>query len=621
MGEVILQRVVFPRQQHLSALYYRLDNPSPLDCPSPAPTGRRSFAVPGGTRLDTDTYFNSFFEGYWRRHTAVGAVRLRLWLTGSGTLELCQRSAQGAVHVLAALPFRSDGHSPVELELGRPEEQLRQAGSVFFRLTPDGSGPVELARGEWVALGVEPRPVRLVAGYCTCNREAYLLRNVNDLCEEPDCAAAVARVVVVDQGTSKVRCHPDYAGLSAQARARLTLLEQGNFGGAGGFTRCILEAQQTVGATHVLLMDDDAVIEPESVLRVAAFQSLAKGDLGVGGQMLDMRRPTELYSTAAQILYQELGVRAQILSTPLEAPERLELLHQVRATYAEWWFFCFPLTLLKQYGYPLPLFIRLDDAEYGLRMTRAGLTPVMMPGVAIWHEPFYAKRRGWMTYYDSRNMYAISAIHFPTSRWRLAKTMFSRLVKSLLIMDYYTASLILQAIEDYRRGPEVLLDDPKGKQNSVVGGRKEYPQETLPRELALQVVPQARSGSSVRRLLRTLGGIWRGLFRRSTPKGVTPQTAISWQDEDPVVLAKMDVAAIDDPCFDDYVVARRARKAFWKLFWRGAWAVARVLFSHRRIVRQWQEALPHLTTEKSWRGYLGLDSERAPRTDERRRAA
>ena len=40
-------------------------------------------------------------------------------------------------------------------------------------------------------------------------------------------------------------------------------------------------------ATHVLLMDDDAIVEPESILRAAAFLSLARGDVAIGGHMLD----------------------------------------------------------------------------------------------------------------------------------------------------------------------------------------------------------------------------------------------------------------------------------------------------------------------------------------------
>ena len=52
----------------------------------------------------------------------------------------------------------------------------------------------------------------------------------------------------------------------------------------------------------MLLMDDDAVTEPESVFRaIASFQALAREDMGVGGQMLDMLRPMEVYESGALI--------------------------------------------------------------------------------------------------------------------------------------------------------------------------------------------------------------------------------------------------------------------------------------------------------------------------------
>jgi len=56
-----------------------------------------------------------------------------------------------------------------------------------------------------------------------------------------------------------------------------------------------------------------------------------------------------------------------------------------------WWMFGFPKRWVERVGMPLPCFIRGDDIEFGMRLHEAGLPTVPLPGVAVWHEPFYLK--------------------------------------------------------------------------------------------------------------------------------------------------------------------------------------------------------------------------------------
>jgi galactofuranosylgalactofuranosylrhamnosyl-N-acetylglucosaminyl-diphospho-decaprenol beta-1,5/1,6-galactofuranosyltransferase len=401
---------------------------------------------------------------------------------------------------------------------------------------------------------------------------------------------------------------------------KLSLVEQGNFGGAGGFTRCMLEAGRTAGATHVLLMDDDAIIEPESVHRAATFQSLAREEIGVGGQMLDLQQPLQLYETAGQILFSQILMGPQVHGVRVDRTHSLQMLHRIYATYAGWWFFCLPLSLLTRHGLPLPLFIRGDDIEYGLRLTKAGVQSVMLPGVAVWHEPFYAKRRNWLAYYDQRNMFAVGAVHFPSSRWSLARLMLVRLLKSLLTMDYYGAWLLCRAIEDYRRGPDLLDADPQHIHRQLLDERKTYPLEKVSRNFAFPVTTPPVRGR-IKRLLQIGLGLFRGLFRRSTPASTPITTAIDWRDENWLTLAPMNVVAIDDPFSDAYVVLRRNRGAFWRLLGRGLWAVLRTVIAHGRILRRWQAAFARLTTSEFWHRYLGVARQDEAEASRRRTAA
>ena len=67
-------------------------------------------------------------------------------------------------------------------------------------------------------------------------------------------------------------------------------------GGAGGFTRDlieILEHNDIFQITHILLMDDDIVIEPESLVRTFMLLCLLREeylDAFIGGAMLRLDR-------------------------------------------------------------------------------------------------------------------------------------------------------------------------------------------------------------------------------------------------------------------------------------------------------------------------------------------
>ncbi len=174
---------------------------------------------------------------------------------------------------------------------------------------------------------------------------------------------------MVDQGTKRVRDHADFDEIEAAAGDKLQVVEQGNYGGTGGFTRSILEARAIDGATHMLLMDDDAVTEPESVFRAAAFQALAREDIGVGGQMLDMLRPMEVYESGALLDPASLGVTTPIHRLHAVPQDSLARFLEVSYIhYNAWWFFAFPLRLVDKVGLPLPVFIRGDDVEFGYRL-------------------------------------------------------------------------------------------------------------------------------------------------------------------------------------------------------------------------------------------------------------
>jgi galactofuranosylgalactofuranosylrhamnosyl-N-acetylglucosaminyl-diphospho-decaprenol beta-1,5/1,6-galactofuranosyltransferase len=110
-------------------------------------------------------------------------------------------------------------------------------------------------------------------------------------------------------------------------------------------------------------------------------------------------------------------------------------------------------------GLSLPLFIKWDDAEYGLRAGKAGFPTVSLPGMAIWHVPWTEKDDAldWQAYFHQRNRLVAALLHSPFARGgRMVRESLSYQVAHLLSMQYSTAALRISAIEDVLRGPEHL---------------------------------------------------------------------------------------------------------------------------------------------------------------------
>ena len=608
MAEQVIQRCVFPIEKKFQDLYFRFDRPVHGRTFEPEKPSRFSMKVDRGFKLITDTYFNSVFECYWRRYTRLGKLQLRLELSGRGTILLVRRALSFGLCVLDSVEFDGDR---VELIMDVPEPDLhyRQAGALHFDLVARSS-QVQLIKAEWVAVDVEVEPIGLVAGYCTFNREKFLLDNVRNLIADPGVAGLLERIVVVDQGTKRVRDHADFDDIEAAAGDKLQVVEQGNYGGTGGFTRSILEARSMDNATHMLLMDDDAVTEPESVFHAAAVQALAKEDLGVGGQMLDMLRPMEVYESGALLDPTSLGVTTPIHrlhAVPQDCLTRFLEVSYIH--YNAWWFFAFPLRLVDKVGLPLPVFIRGDDVEFGYRLHQAGVTTTTVPGFGIWHEPFYLKRGSWQAYYDLRNMLVITTLHHPLPAKQLAKTFLRRVVMQLLSLNYSEAEILCEAADDYLKGPTYLESDPQEIHKKVVALKKSMTTESVPRSRCLPLVHPAPPPS----------GTWRGrrhiikslvaqFFKPSPPVDAQPSYVIPDDSARWWSLAELDVVAAEDWHADSHRVYRRSREAFLRIFKRAVRSAWRLGREQDRVGRQWRAAADRLTSTDFWNSYLKIEA-------------
>ncbi len=598
-----LQRVLVDRATELRPLYWRAlrqerDGSGPFSAILQADG---SVAIGAGTTLSFDSYFGGFFEPYWRLNTRLGTLVLAVSVSGPCIVRLRRRSI-GVDRLLAEQEVEDgDGPQTRHFEIDDASLNFREYGMLYFEVTAQARG-VRFLQASWTTASDE-RPVSLGIVFCTFNREASLAAVLQALAADPMALAPAARIIVVNQGQPGLASHPLLAPAAALLGDRLTVIEQDNFGGAGGFTRGLLATLDDPSLTHCAFLDDDIRIEPDTVLRLAAFLSLAHANVAVGGHMLDQVQPTRLYEAGAVLHPFDWFPRPVLHDVDVTDIEGLDRVAQPQAVHFNgWWCFAVPLDIVRRIGLPLPCFIRGDDAEYGMRLYRAGIHTVPLPGTAVWHEPFYLKLGGWQLYYETRNLLVLAALHGafgPAAAFRRAGRSWAL---HLLTYRYYGAVLILRGIEDFLAGPAILHGDPRALHASVTALRGRYGPEQVDRRRVL--APQVVARMPRRRLAFAA---WFGFVLLRNLLASAPEARpqlIGAGDFSWIGLRHADHVVLDNWWEPQMSAYRRDRGTFREIFRRGLPLLARLLRHGAAAAAQWRAAAPELTSDGFWRRTL-----------------
>ena len=244
----------------------------------------------------------------------------------------------------------------------------------------------------------------------------------------------------MDQGTDPVETREKFQSIAQVLGDKLVYIRQPNLGGAGGFTRGMYEVTDVVGADHanVILMDDDILCEPETVLRVNAFANMTVEPAIVGAQMLGLFHPDRILVGAehADLSGPKVGIpstNALVNSSVVKKSQDI----RVDAGYNGWWTCLIPSEIIAQVGYPLPLFFQWDDVEYGLRARGRGFATVTLPGAGVWHADFSWKDWDeWHRYFNIRNGLLTAALHSEFDGKVLFRSLSRDLLRFLVGMQY-----------------------------------------------------------------------------------------------------------------------------------------------------------------------------------------
>jgi galactofuranosylgalactofuranosylrhamnosyl-N-acetylglucosaminyl-diphospho-decaprenol beta-1,5/1,6-galactofuranosyltransferase len=586
---------------------------------------RTQVEFPAQAGISFATYFNAFPASYWRHWTTLQTVELRLVLEGGCRVDVYRSKADGSqMHVSGEVidAERSDRRVVLSLDLA----PFVDGGWYWFEITTDTD--VTLHEAGWYAPVEAPGRASVAIGICTFNRPTDCTVALHTIGSDPLLMQSVNAVLVADQGNRKVRDEPKYDEAAALLGDKLRIVDQGNLGGSGGFSRVMYEALKTTDCEQILLLDDDIVIEPDSILRALAFSRFAEHPMIVGGQMLNLTARAHLHSMGEVVDRTNFMWRAaphvtydhDFAKYPLRhTTKSLKLHRRIDVDYNGWWMCLIPRVVAEKAGLPLPLFIKWDDAEYGLRAGELGHPTATLPGVAIWHMPWSDKDDAvdWQAYFHLRNRLVVAALHSPHRHGgRMFLHSLKSTLKHLLSLQYSTVVVQQKAMRDFEAGPLALFDNIGTALGDVAGVRSQWDDAKViasPRELGLPTMSMTKA----ERFLKppsnplTIGrSLIAGLVHNALPAKPEhherPQLNLANPDARWFMMSRLDGATVATADARGVAYRKRDPKVFRSLLKESLAEHIRIARNFPRLRREYRAAMPELTGSARWEKVFGI---------------
>lgn len=519
-----------------------------------------------------DTYFNIFACALWKKYTTAEGFALHINCCGEGDVTLfADGNAIAQAHVQEGwhkIPFDPKDAQAVWLHAGKG---------------------VEISEGEFTAEGGDVRDVEIALNICTYRREEYVYRNTG-----------LIREKIWNNDASPLKEHlqvfiSDNAGTLDFIDGAHTYVNK-NVGGSGGFARGLMEILDEGRATHAVFMDDDITIMPESLERLYAFLRIVRAEYSlspIGGAMLRLDRPCMQHESLAKWH----GLLSTSLRTDCDLSARKNVIENLTgedADYSAWWFSCVPTSLAREKGLPLPIFVRMDDVEYGLRM---GVSPIALPGVCVWHEPFERKHSAGTEYYHARNSLIVNSLRTP--EMPAAKFLGRLLLGTLMRYRYVHAEMVLNGIEDYLKGPEYLMNlDPQEMNASLAKLKIEKLSRIDAQALEKTAAMRDTAKSKIISLLTMNGAIFPAGGQAWVQAHINPVCAHFRKKEAMNVISDTGLG----------FTVRRDNKKGMKLGVRAIRTILKLRREWPAVSAKWRAAESTLTSREFWRKYLGIDN-------------
>jgi galactofuranosylgalactofuranosylrhamnosyl-N-acetylglucosaminyl-diphospho-decaprenol beta-1,5/1,6-galactofuranosyltransferase len=338
----------------------------------------------------------------------------------------------------------------------------------------------------------------------------------------------------------------------------------------------------------------------------------------VGGQMLSLQVRSQL-STMGEVVDRNAFLWRNAPGTEphhdlAEQPLRQTgwLHRRTDVDYNAWWMCLIPRAVAEDLGLPLPLFIKWDDAEYGLRARGRGYRTATVPGIAIWHMSFMEKddTSDWQAYFHYRNRFVAAALHGPDNPRAMLLDTLKRTLRHLLLMEYSAVALQEKALRDFLAGPQALFANLATVLGEIRATRAEYddgrPLDSATQvplsdldALAAQMFPDPPTGklSVIKTMARS---VVRNLRAPDPHFQVVPQRNVPSRQAQWFVLSQLDSATVSTPDGRGVTFRRRDPQLFRRMLTTSMRQLRMIGKAWPELRRSYQDALPELTSRAAW---------------------
>lgn len=447
-----------------------------------------------GSLLLFDGFFNLFYLKKHHKYCDIESLSLELYIKGIKKLQIMHDrdvideivikkpvvSGMERLKGVAPEPVSEDDRISIEL----PYNQYDQ-GVFWFKAEID-----EIAT-DWDIAGfycadrdkVDVSPIEIAVNICTYKREKYVVRNMRSLMEwleKTDIdgnrqeVADHLHVFIVDNAKTLMSdadfCAVTNVNGGEDQYDLIRVIPNANTGGTGGFSRGMMEAidrKEALGLTHLLMMDDDAVFDPELFVRLYGFLSCLRGEyseITVAGAL--MREDYPYIQHAAGEWYGQFKVHNDHIMADLRdfstcTSDWMTRADNAQKAYGAWWCCCYHMNAITLENLPLPIFVHHDDIQFGLKQMDRGI--VFLNGINVWHQGFELVFPGVKQYYNMRNTLITSISYEPDYlKKHLKAWAIKRYIGMLISYRYGDCDFVYRGLMDFLRGKSWLMDsDPE----------------------------------------------------------------------------------------------------------------------------------------------------------------
>ena len=541
-----------------------------------------------GETVSFNTYFNCFSYTKYLKYTSVNQVSFSCKIEGEARASLCVFDGQNEV-VLC-----SDTVKDGTVSLSASLSTLPQRAILYPVITAVSDATA--SDGFYSCENAEPCHIDCAIAICTFKREESTLNNLKILSDAD--FSFVNKIFVIDNGQT--------LNASQHSSDLISVLPNKNFGGSGGFTRGIMEAHRG-GHTHVILMDDDVVIFPEAIERITVFMSLLLPEYKnahFSAAMLPLSKMHMQYEMGARWN----GHRIQSFKPDADVLNPTELVNNLDedpVEYGAWWCFCFPLSDVDSFGLPLPLFIKFDDVEYGMR-TCKGAPIVTMNGVCVAHEDFDRKYSMHLDYYALRNQLITLACHKKQTRLGAIARLWKCTLRQTFLYRYDTLGLQYKAFCDFLKGADFLISTNEEDLNKHIMSitKKPVPLSSVPQwenTMRQSFAPKKQGAFSMLLKTLTLGG-------HLIPSCFLSKKACAFPLPDADIFSchgKKTTIQYQLGSDDGYVY-KRSVKRFFKCFFKSIGMSFKLLFTYGKAKKSYLKNKDYLASFDFWQKHLEI---------------